>query len=43
MAFPMALLYHAYAHMPAFVHKASYSSLSQWKKAAFSHRPAPKV
>jgi glycosyltransferase involved in cell wall biosynthesis len=43
IAFPMALLYHAYAHMPASVHKFSYSLLSQWKKAAFSHRPAPKV
>jgi glycosyltransferase involved in cell wall biosynthesis len=43
VAFPMALLYHAYAHMPAPVHKVSYSSLSQWKKAVFSHRPAPKV
>jgi glycosyltransferase involved in cell wall biosynthesis len=43
IAFPMALLYHAYAHMPASVQRLSYSSLSQWKKAAFSHRPAPKV
>lgn len=43
VAFPMALLYHVYAHMPTSVHKFSYASLSQWKKAAFSHRPAPKV
>jgi glycosyltransferase involved in cell wall biosynthesis len=43
IAFPMALLYHAYAHMPASVQRLTYSSLSRWKKAAFSHRPAPKV
>jgi len=42
-AYPMALLYYAYAHMPASVHRFSYSSLSQWKKTVFSHRPVPKV
>ena len=43
IAFPMALLYHAYAHLPSGVQKFSYSFLSQWKKAAFSHRPVAKV
>jgi glycosyltransferase involved in cell wall biosynthesis len=43
IAYPMALLYYVYAHMPAFVQRYSYSFLSQWKKAVFSHRPAPKV
>ena len=41
IAFPMALLYHAYAHMPLGVQRVSYSSLSRLKKALFSHRPAP--
>jgi glycosyltransferase involved in cell wall biosynthesis len=39
IAFPMALLYHVYAHMPAYVHKRSYSFLSQWKKSLFAHHP----
>jgi glycosyltransferase involved in cell wall biosynthesis len=43
IAFPMALLYHAYAHMPAYVHKFSYSFLSQRKKSLFAHRPVPKM
>jgi len=43
IAFPMALLYHAYAHMPAYVHRFSYSSLSQLKKSIFSHRAVPKM
>jgi glycosyltransferase involved in cell wall biosynthesis len=43
IAFPMALLYHAYAHMPGYVHKFSYSFLSQWKKSLFAHRPVPKM
>jgi glycosyltransferase involved in cell wall biosynthesis len=43
IAYPMALLYYAYAHLPASVHRLSYSALSQWKKAIFSHRPAPKT
>jgi glycosyltransferase involved in cell wall biosynthesis len=41
LALPMALLYHAYAHMPIGVQRVSYSSLSRLKKAVFSHRPAP--
>jgi len=41
LAFPLALLYHAYAHLPAWVQRASYSSLSRLKKSVFSHRPAP--
>jgi glycosyltransferase involved in cell wall biosynthesis len=43
MAFPLALLYNAYAHMPASVQRVSYSALSRLKKAAFSHRPVPNV
>jgi glycosyltransferase involved in cell wall biosynthesis len=43
IAFPMALLYNAYAHLPSGVQRFSYSSLSRLKKAAFSHRPAAKV
>ena len=42
-AYSMALLYYVYAHMPAAVHRHSYSFLSQWKKTFFSHRPVPKV
>lgn len=41
IAFPLALLYHAYAHMPVALQRVSYSSLSRLKKAVFSHRPAP--
>ena len=41
VAFPMALLYHAYAHLPVGVQRVSYSSLSRLKKAIFSHRAAP--
>jgi len=41
IALPLALLYHAYAHMPMGVQRISYSSLSRLKKAVFSHRPAP--
>jgi glycosyltransferase involved in cell wall biosynthesis len=40
LAFPMALLYHGYAHLPLGVQRLSYSSLSRLKKAVFSHRPA---
>jgi GT2 family glycosyltransferase len=40
IAYPMALLYHAYAHLPLGVQRVSYSSLSRLKKAVFSHRPA---
>ena len=43
IAFPMTLLYHAYAYMPTYVHKHSYSFLSQWKKSLFAHRPVPKL
>jgi len=43
IAFPMALLYHAYAHMPVGFQRVSYSSLSRLKKAVFSHRPVPTV
>lgn len=43
IAYPLALLYYAYAHLPAWVHRVSYSFLSRLKKAAFSHRPAPKL
>lgn len=43
IALPMALLYHAYAHMPVGVQRVSYSSLSRLKKAIFSHRPIPSV
>jgi glycosyltransferase involved in cell wall biosynthesis len=39
-AYTMALLYHAYAHMPVGVRKVSYSFLSRMKKAAFAQRPA---
>ena len=42
IAYPMALLYHAYAHMPASFQSASYSSLSRLKKFLFSHRPNAK-
>jgi GT2 family glycosyltransferase len=42
IAFPLALLYNAYAHMPAGFQSLSYSSLSRLKKAFFSHRPATK-
>jgi glycosyltransferase involved in cell wall biosynthesis len=41
IALPMAMLYHAYAHMPVGVQRVSYSSLTRLKKAVFSHRPAP--
>ena len=43
IAYPMALLYNAYAHLPAYVQRLSYSSLSRLKKAVFSQRPAPKA
>lgn len=43
LAFPLALMYHAYAHMPPWVQRASYSSLSRLKKSVFSHRAAPNV
>jgi hypothetical protein len=43
IAFPMALLYHAYAHTPVGFQRVSYSSLSRLKKAVFSHRPVPTV
>jgi glycosyltransferase involved in cell wall biosynthesis len=41
VAFPLALMYHAYAHLPVGVQRLSYSSLSRLKKSVFSHRPAP--
>jgi glycosyltransferase involved in cell wall biosynthesis len=41
IAFPMALLYDAYARMPVGLQRVSYSSLSRLKKAVFSHRPVP--
>ncbi|HEX3746346.1 MAG TPA: glycosyltransferase [Bryobacteraceae bacterium] len=43
IAFPMVLLYHAYAHLPRPVHRFSYSFLSRCKKAFFAHRPEPKL
>jgi glycosyltransferase involved in cell wall biosynthesis len=39
VAFTLALLYHAYAHLPVGVQRTSYSFLSRLKKAIFSHRP----
>ena len=39
IAYPMALLYNAYAHMPVFAQKLSYSPLSRLKKSLFSHQP----
>jgi len=41
IAFPLALLYHTYAHLPVSVQRVSYSSLSRLKKSVFSHRPTP--
>jgi glycosyltransferase involved in cell wall biosynthesis len=41
LAFPLALLYHVYAHMPVRVQRVSYSSLSRLKKALFSDRSIP--
>jgi glycosyltransferase involved in cell wall biosynthesis len=38
-AFALALLYHAYAHLPVGVQRASYSFLSRLKKSIFSQRP----
>ena len=40
IAYPMALLYHAYAQLPVGVQRASYSWLSQLKKSVFAHRPS---
>lgn len=39
-AYTMALMYHAYAHLPVGIRKVSYSFLSRLKKAAFAQRPA---
>jgi GT2 family glycosyltransferase len=39
IAYPMALLYNAYAHLPVDVQRVSYSSLSRLKKSLFSQRP----
>jgi GT2 family glycosyltransferase len=39
VAFPMALLYHGYAHLPQGAQRVSYSFLSRLKKAMFSQRP----
>lgn len=39
VAFPMALLYHGYAHLPQGAQRVSYSFLSRLKKAIFSQRP----
>jgi glycosyltransferase involved in cell wall biosynthesis len=39
IAFPMALLYHAYAHLPVGVQRITYSFLSRLKKVIFSQRP----
>lgn len=41
IAYPMALLYHSYAHLPFAAQRISYSALSRLKKSIFSHRPAP--
>jgi glycosyltransferase involved in cell wall biosynthesis len=38
VACAMAWAYHAYAHLPAGLRRASYRILSQWKKAAFAGR-----
>lgn len=39
IAFPMALLYHAYAYLPVGVQRITYSFLSRLKKVIFSQRP----
>lgn len=39
LAYPMALMYHGYAHMPLAFQRASYSALSRLKKSVFAHRP----
>jgi glycosyltransferase involved in cell wall biosynthesis len=39
VAFTLALLHHAYAHLPVGVQRVSYSVLSRLKKAVFSQRP----
>jgi len=39
-AYTMALLYHAYAHLPFHLRRVSYPFLSRMKKAAFAQRPA---
>ena len=41
IAYPMALMYHGYAHMPLGFQRFSYSALSRLKKSIFSHRPVP--
>jgi glycosyltransferase involved in cell wall biosynthesis len=41
LALTLALLYHAYAHLPVGAQRASYSFLSRLKKAIFSQRPVP--
>jgi glycosyltransferase involved in cell wall biosynthesis len=38
-AFTLALLYHAYAHLPVWAQRSSYSFLSRLKKTIFSYRP----
>jgi hypothetical protein len=38
LALTMALLYNAYAHLPVGIRKATFSTLSNLKKAVFSHR-----
>ena len=43
IGYPMAMLYHAYAHMPKGMQRVSYSTLSRMKKALFSYRPVTSV
>ena len=39
-AYTIAMLYHAYAHLPVGIRRVSYGFLSRLKKSAFAHRPA---